>query len=157
MPTHKKFFMYAVWVILFFIFSQILIYVALNTTYSYKKIEVNSTLVSEASVKTNSVSGIAKIKINNNTQNAIENKYIKIDCYSKHDVLMGTKYIQTGKILTNEEKEFEVIFNYNKVEYVKIEVIDNLPQDVPQTSKISDKKLTLALAIGALALLFIYG
>ena len=156
MPTHKKFFVYAISVVLFFIFSQFVIYYALHTTYSYKKLEVKSQLVSEASVKASSVSGIANIKINNNTQNDIE-KYIKIECYSKHDVLMGTKYIETGKILTNEEKEFEVRFNYNKVEYVNIDVVDEIPQDVPEESKVSDKKLTFALAISALVLLFIYG
>ena len=157
MPTHKKFFMYAVSVVLFFIFSQVVIYVALHSTYSYKKIEVESELVSEASVKANSISGIAKIKILNNTQNEIENKYIKIDCYSKHDVLMGTKYIETDRILTNEEKEFEVRFNYNKVEYAKIDIVDEIPEEVPQESLISDEKMKIGLAVGALILLFIYG
>lgn len=126
MPTHKKFFMYAVSVILFFIFSQFVIFFALHSTYSYKKIEVNSTLVSEATVKTNSNSGVAKIKILNNTDSELENKYIKIDCYSKHDVLMGTEYIEIEKIPTNEEKEFEVKFNYNNVDHAVINVIENV-------------------------------
>ena len=36
MSRLKTFFMYAVWVLVFFIFSQVMIYVAINTTYKYK-------------------------------------------------------------------------------------------------------------------------
>ena len=122
MPTHKKFFIYAVSVVLFFIFSQLVIYVALNSTYKNINVEVKASLITEASVKTNSNSGIATIKMLNNTENDIEDQYIKIDCYSKHNVLMGTKYIETGKILTNEEKEFEIKFNYDKVEKVVVDI-----------------------------------
>lgn len=122
MPTHKKFFIYAVSVVLFFIFSQLVIYVALNSTYKNINVEVKASLITEASVKTNSNSGIATIKMLNNTENDIEDQYIKIDCYSKHNVLMGTKYIETGKILTNEEKEFKIKFNYDKVEKVVVNI-----------------------------------
>ena len=154
MTTMKKFFMYAVWVILFFIFSQVMIYVAINTTYKTKQVDVKTQSIINASVNASSINGTAKCIVKNNTENDIENKYIKIDCYPKNNVLMGTKYIKIDKILTNEEKEFEVRFNYNKVDRAEIEIIDELPNEATNEKKISDPEMTIAMAITALILLF---
>jgi len=156
MSRLKTLFMYGVWVLIFFIFSQIMIYVAINTTYKYKNIEIETSIITEAELQATSINGYAKCKIVNNTQNDIENKYIQLECYSKNDVIMGTKYIKIDKILTNEEKEFEVRFNYSKVDNAKIEIIDELPQDVTEEQTISDPKMNVAMVISALILLFTF-
>lgn len=150
MATLKKFLMYGSWVILFFIFSQIMIFIAINTTYKYKKVESYSTLITQAEVKATSVNGFAKCKVKSGAQN----KYIKIDCYSKNDVLMGTKYI---KIETNEEQEFEVRFNYSKVDNAKVDIVDQIPQDIEQEQTMSDHKMNAAMLISALILLITFG
>lgn len=150
MATLKKFLMYGSWVLLFFIFSQIMIFIAINTTYKYKKVESYSTLITQAEVKATSVNGFAKCKVKSGAQN----KYIKIDCYSKNDVLMGTKYI---KIETNEEQEFEVRFNYSKVDNVKVDIVDQIPQDIEQEQTMSDPKMNAAMLISALILLITFG
>ena len=154
MSRLKTLFMYVVWVVVFFIFSQIMIYIANNTTYKYRNIEVFTPIIVQAEVQTTSINGIAKCKIVNNTQENIENKYIKLECYSKNDVLMGTKYIEIDKILTNEEKEFEIRFNYSKVDNAKIQIIDELPEDATQEQTISDPKMNIAMVISSLILLF---
>ncbi len=154
MSRLKTLFMYGVWVLVFFIFSQIMIYVAINTTYKYKNIEVKTPIIREAQVQATSINGITKCKVFNNTQSDIENKYIKLECYSKNDVLMGTKYIKIDKIQTNEEKEFEVRFNYSRVDNAKIELIDEIPQDVTEEQMISDPEMNAAMVISALILLF---
>lgn len=150
MATLKKFLMYGSWVILFFIFSQIMIFIAINTTYKYKKVESYSTLITQAEVKATSVNGFAKFKVKSGAQN----KYIKIDCYSKNDVLMGTKYI---KIETNEEQEFEVRFNYSKVDNAKVNIVDQIPQDIEEDQTMSDPKMNAAMLISALILLITFG
>lgn len=156
MSRLKTFFMYAVWVLVFFIFSQVMIYVAINTTYKYKNIEIKTSTITEAEVQATSINGFAKGKIVNNTQSDIENKYIKLECYSKNDVLMGTKYIKIDKIPTNEEQEFEVRFNYSKVDNAKIEIIDEIPQNVTEEQTISDPEMNAAMVISALILLFTF-
>ena len=153
MSRLKTFFMYAVWVLAFFVFSRVMIFIAINTTYEYKNIEVKTSIITEAEVQATSIDGFAKYKIVNNTQNDIENKYIKLECYSENDVLMGTKYIKIDKILTNEEKEFEVRFNYSRVDYATIELIDEIPQDVTEEQTISDPEMNIAMVISALILL----
>ena len=157
MSRLKTFLMYAVWVLVFFIFSRVMIFIAINTTYEYKNIEVRTSIITEAEVQATSINGFAKCKILNNTQIDIENKYIKLVCYSKNDVLMGTKYIKIDKILTNEEKEFEVRFNYSRVDYATIEIIEEIPQDVQEEQIISDPEMNIAMVISALILLFTFG
>lgn len=150
MATLKKFLMYGSWVLLFFIFSQIMIFIAINTTYKYKKVESYSTLITQAEVKATSINGFAKCKVKSGAQN----KYIKIDCYSKNDVLMGTKYI---KIETNEEQQFEVRFNYSRVDNAKIDIVEEIPQDIEKEQTMSDPKMNAAMLISALILLITFG
>ena len=153
MSRLKTFFKYLVWIVLFFIFSQVMIYFALNTSHKNKTVEIKSSIIKEAEVKANSVSGTAKCKIYNDTQNNIQNKYIKIDCYSKNGVLMGTKYIKVENIPVNEEKEYEVRFNFNKVNNAIIQIVDEISEDVEETQLFSDPKMNLAMTITALIFL----
>lgn len=157
MERLKTFLMYGVWILIFFIFSQIMIYIAINTTYKYKNVEVKTSTITEAEVQATSINGFAKFKILNNTQEIIKDKYIKVDCYSKNDVLMGTKYIKIEEIQTNEEKEFEVKFNYSRVNKAKIEIVDKIPQNVAEEQRISDPEMSLAMIISALILLIHFG
>ena len=127
MARMKTFFIYFLLVVLFFIYSQIMIYIGVRTTYKDKDVEIETTIPMEAQVKATSVNGIAKVKIKNTTDKDIEGKYIKLECYSKHDTLMGTKYIQINQIGENEEKEFEIEFKYNEVEKAIITIVDEMP------------------------------
>lgn len=157
MARMKQFFIYFILIVAFFLFSQVMIYFYINTTYQYKKVEVKTDIPMEIEVQATSINGFAKGKIKNQTENEIENQYIKIECYSKHDVLMGTKYIKLDKIGINEEKEFEVRFNYNKVDKAVVDVIEEKivqEQNVPEEEKTSDKERGLATMITALILLY---
>ena len=80
-----------------------------------------------------------------------------IDCYSKNNTQMGTKYIKIDELLTNEEKEFEIRFNYSKVDNVVIDIVDELPQKVEEKQLFSDPKMNLAMAVAALILLVTFG
>lgn len=159
MARMKTFFIYFLLVVAFFIFSQIMIYFGLNTTYQYKNVEIKTTIPMEAVVKATSVDGIANIKIKNTDGANLENKYLEIACYSKHDVEMGTKYIEIGKINNAEEKEFEVRFNYNKVEKVFVDIVDEEKleeKNIPEEDRVSDEQMGLAAMISALILLIFF-
>ena len=157
MARMKTFFIYFLLIVGFFVFSQIMIYFALNGTYKYKNVDVKSSIPIEAEVKATSIDGVAKGKIYNNTENAIENKYVKVACYSKNDTLMGTKYIKIDKKEAKEEKEFEVRFNFNKVDRAEIALVEEqalTDNGVTEEQKISDSERGLAAVIGALILLY---
>lgn len=157
MARMKTFFIYFLLVVLLFIFSQVMIYIAINTTYKYKSVEILTTIPVVAQVEATSINGKAKVKVTNNQEIALENKYIEIDCYSKHDILMGTKYIKIDKINTKEEKEFEVQFNYNKVDKAVINIVEEKvleEKNVKEEDKLSDTERGLTAMISALILLY---
>lgn len=157
MARLKTFFIYFLLIVAFFIFSQVMIYIAINTTYEYKSYELKTNIPIEVEVQATSINGFAKGKVINNTENEIKNKYIKIECYSKYDTLMGTKYIEIEKIGTKEEKEFEVHFNFNKVDKAIIDIVDEKTveeQNIKEEEKISDPERGLAAMISALILLY---
>ena len=77
MDTHKKFFIYFLLVVAFFIFSQIMIYFALQTTYKYKSVNIKTTIPIEIEVQATLVNGFAKGKVKNNSEETLENKYIQ--------------------------------------------------------------------------------
>lgn len=156
MSRMKTFFIYFILVVAFFLFSKLLIDISINTTYSYKDVKINSNIEMQAEVQATSINGFAKGTIFNNTDTNLENKYLKIECYSKNNNLMGTKYIKIDNIKPKEKEEFEVRFNYNKVERAQISVVDeiNLENNVNNKDKLSDPEMGLATAISALILLY---
>lgn len=156
MARMKTFFIYFLLVVAFFIFSQVMIYIAINTTFQYKNIELKTTIPMEVEVQATSVNGFAKGKIINNTESEIQNKYIKVECYSKHDTLMGTKYIEIDKVGAKEEKEFEVHFNFDRVDRAVIDIVDEKEleeKNVTEEQKTSDPEKGLAAMIAAVILL----
>lgn len=156
MARVKTFFIYFLIVVAFFLFSQVAIYIAINTTYEYKSIELKTTIPMEVEVQATSVNGFAKGKISNQTEKEIQNQYVQIQCYSKHNVLMGTKYIEIDKIGAKEEKEFEVRFNFNKVDKAVIDIVDEKAleeQNASEEEKQSDPEMGLATLLSALILL----
>ena len=78
MARMKTFFIYFILIVAFFIFSQVMIYIAINTTFQYKNYELRTNIPMEVEVQATSINGFAKGKIINETENNIENKYIKI-------------------------------------------------------------------------------
>ena len=156
MARVKTFFIYFLLIVAFFIFSQVMIYIAINTTYQYKSIELKTTIPIKAEVQATLIDGYAKGKVINDTENEIQNKYIKIECYSKNNTLMGTKYIEIDKIGAKEEKEFEVHFNFNKVDKAIIDIVDEkqIEEQNIQEEKTSDPKRGLAAMIAALIILY---
>ena len=155
MPTHKKFIMYAVWVILFFIFSQIMIHVAINTTYKGKNIEVKTSFIDEAKAQATSINGFVEVKIKENAINEIGEKYIKVDCYSKNNTQMGTKYINIGNAPINDNGKIEIRFNFNKVDKVILDIVDDIPVTTTEEQKQSDPKMNFAMLVGALIVILV--
>ena len=96
MSRMKTFFKYAMWVILFFIFSEIMININLETVYRNIGRKDNLPQITIYQAQATKVNGRIKGTIKNQAENKIEYKYIKVDFYSERDVLLGTKYIDVS-------------------------------------------------------------
>ncbi len=125
MSTVKKFAKYVIWIILFWILSDILIYYGLNSTY--KDIEnkgdnISNVTVSEA--EATKVNGRIIGKITNSEESNLNGKYLKINLYAKSGNLLATEYVDVGNLRANEVKSFESYFKMQDVKSYDINIVD---------------------------------
>lgn len=127
MDRLKTFAKYAIWLILFWILSDILIYVGINSTYKdmAQRGEIPSG-IEVVQMEATSVNGRMKVKANDV---ALSGKYLKVDLYSSTGVSLGTQYIELGEIKENESKEFETYFKISEVKSYEITIVDEVGQN----------------------------
>ena len=119
MDRVKTLFKYALWLVLFIIFSNFLINVGLNSTYKSierkDNVEQVNIYQAEATLVNGRIRGLIK-----NTNGELSEKYVKIDFYSKRDVLLGSNYVQIGN---EEEQSLEVLFKQDDVKSYEISIV----------------------------------
>lgn len=128
MKKMKTFFIYALIIAAFWIFSDIVMYLTINGTYKSKeaKIYVSSPEITITENKATYVNGVVKGNIKNNTDEIIDDEYLKIDMYSARDVNLGTKYVKIDNLHPNAIREFEMGYKFTDVSYVTITTVDNV-------------------------------
>ena len=105
MDRMKTFLKYIIWFVLFFFFSNFIINVGLNS--SYKNIERRDSIeqVQIKQAQATLVNGRIKGTIKNSDKDYLTGKYLKIDLYSKRNVLVGKKYIDITTTQNNTTQE----------------------------------------------------
>lgn len=124
MDTMKKFLKYALFVLAFFIFSELMININLETTYQNIGRKDNISQVSIYQAQATKVNGRIKGNIYNNVENKITSTYLRVDLYSKRNIRLGTKYIDISNLREDETRNFEVYFKVQDVEYYEIKFTD---------------------------------
>jgi len=145
MSTVKKLFTYALWIILFWILSDILIYVGINSTY--KDIEERGETpagIEVVQVQATTVNGRIKVKANSPE---ISGKYLKVDLYSSTGVNLGTQYLELGEVKENEAKEIETYFKIMEVKSYEMTVVEEMGQS---TGNFMDTALSTVTILGIL-------
>ena len=154
MKRLKTFLIYALLIIAFWIFSDILIYVSINSTYAHTdtRVYTNSPEIIIGESKATYVNGFVKGSIKNNTDNIINDKYLKIDLYSARDVKLGTKYVKIQNLEPNKYQNFEMWYKFTDVEYANISVVENI-NNVTEEEFLSQKTATY-LVLGTVLVLY---
>lgn len=124
MDRMKTFFKYALWLILFFIFSELIININLETNYDDlgRKDKLEQVTVYQADAT--KINGRIKGTIDN-ANNTIKNTYLRIDLYSERDNFLGSKYIDVSNMREDETRNFEVYFKIQDVEYYEMKFTDD--------------------------------
>ena len=136
MDRMKTFFKYAMWIILFFIFSNLLIDINLESTYKNIGRKDNLPQISIYQAQATKVNGRIKGTIFNNAENKLTKQYIKIDLYSERDNFLGSKYIDVSNMRDNETREFEIYFKIKDVDYYEIKLVDEKEEgELPEMLK----------------------
>lgn len=121
MDKLKKYFIYILLLVVFFILSNFLINVGLNSTY--KKITRKEDNLSQVVIyqeEATFVNGRIKGIVSNTS--AINDKYIKFDFYSERNVKLGSKYIEVDK--TKGNMPIEIYFKLRDVSYYTIATVN---------------------------------
>ena len=128
MDRVKTLFMYASWVILFFILSNFLINVGLNATYKPIERRDNVSQVNIYQAEATLVDGRIRGLITNSETEDLSGKYLEVDFYSERDVYLGRKIIDINQLQANETQNFEILFKLEDVEYYSVSIVDERPE-----------------------------
>lgn len=147
----KTFAKYALWIILFWIFSDILINIAINTTYkNINRIGEIPNGIQVIEMEATAVNGRIKLIVNN-TQ--LSGKYVKINLYSDLENLLGTQYLSIGDISEGQQKEISTYFKIPEVKKYEIIIEDT---EGKSTEGFMDTAMsTITMIISAIQLLFV--
>jgi hypothetical protein len=140
MQRMKTFAIYALCVILFFIFSNVMINVALKAQYNpidTYKTEPENIGIDIKEARATYVNGYVGGQLINRGD-AISKTYIKIDLYTERDVYLGTKYIEIDNLEQNETRDFRIGFKYTNADYAKVSLVNEVSKDEPEQSFISE-------------------
>ncbi|MBQ2938330.1 MAG: hypothetical protein IJE05_05605 [Clostridia bacterium] len=124
MDRMKTLLKYVLWLVLFFIFSNILINISIETTYQNIGRKDNLEQVNVYEAQATKVNGRIKGTIYNKSENKITNTYLRIDLYSERDILLGSQYVDISSLRDNETRNFEVYFKVQDVEYYQMNFTD---------------------------------
>lgn len=124
MDRMKTFLKYALWVVLFFIFSEFLINIGLNSSYKKMERRDNVSQVQIMEAKSTLVNGKLKGIITNSEEDYLTGKYLRIDYYSKRDILVGTKYIAIETNENNKTQRFNTYFELQEVTSYEVSIVD---------------------------------
>lgn len=147
----KTFLKYILWIVGFFILSNFLISVGLNSMYREIERRDDNTQIGIHQAEATKVNGRIRGLIKNTQANDISNKYIKLEFYTDRDVFLGNQFIELGTIDREEMKSFELYFKKRDVAYYKASIVDEKdPQGtiewLPKDLKKSEVILATALA-----------
>ena len=127
---------YVLWVILFYIFSNLMIYLNIETTYQNIGRKDNLSQVTVYQAQATKINGRIKGNIYNNTENKITNNYLRIDLYSERGNFLGSKYIDVSNMRDNETREIEIYFKVQDVEYYEMKFVDEKEEgELPEMLK----------------------
>ena len=128
MSRLKTLLMYALWVVLFIIFSEFLINVSLNSSYKPIERKDNISQVNVYQAEATLVNGRIRGLITNSETDNISNKYLEFDFYSERDMYLGKKIININELQPNETQNFEILFKLQDVDYYTVSVLDEKPE-----------------------------
>lgn len=129
MDRMKTFLIYVLIVVGFFIFSDFIINVGLNSTYKNMESKNSLEQVNIKQAEATSVNGRILGSINNSGTEDINGKFLKIDIFSERDVFLGSKYYDIQNIEKDQSKDFELYFKTNHAKYYGISIVNEKKQD----------------------------
>ena len=158
MARMKTFFLYALIVIAFMIFSDFFIFAAIKTTYvdfDRQIVATQNVKVTIQEAKKTYMNGYIKGTIENVTNQTINDKYLKYEFFSNQDNSLGAKYIRLNDLEAGEKRDFEVTYNIQDTSYYRVTEIDaDEAGDIPEEELSMDVKISFYHVLAGLIILY---
>ncbi len=158
MARMKTFFLYALIVIAFMIFSDFFIFAAIKTTYvdfDRQIVATQNVKVTIQDAKKTYMNGYIKGTIENVTNQTINDKYLKYEFFSNQDNSLGAKYIRLNDLEAGEKRDFEVTYNIQDTSYYRVTEIDaDEAGDIPEEEFSMDVKISFYHVLAGLIILY---
>lgn len=135
----KTFLKYIIWIVSLAVFSALLIYIGLNSTY--KNIEAIQKPISQINVEiaqATTVNGKIYGKVTNTEENYINDKYIRVEIFNKRMESMGTKYLKIEDLDVGRTKLFAVNFTAQNIKYYTIDIVEDSVKTAEEAKKAED-------------------
>ncbi len=170
METIKKFWIYFLIFIISFGIISFLTYFIMEEDYeditNYETL-TKSPVILVSECKATSTGGYIKGSVTNDTGEYLQIEYLKIDFYNENDIYLGSEYKELKYFNINETINYEINFNYNNVNKVKLQIVDEIVEssndndteekvviaDIEINPIIDDDTMKIAVPIGGLLLL----
>ena len=150
MDRIKTFAIYVLILIVFYILSNILISVGLNSSYVNisSKGEIPKQVNIEKAQATR-INGRIYGTITNSETEDIGGKYLEVEFYSERDVFLGRTYIEINDLKENETQDIELRFKLQDVNYYTVSIADEkVENDTEKVEIIHDDVTRAAVMVG---------
>ena len=125
MGTLKTYLKYILWIIAFYFFTNFLIFVGFNV--NYKSIDAKGDLPEQITIdKAEATKKQGRIygHIQNNEQNNLNGKYIKITIFNSADENIATQYLKIQNLGATENKMFRATYTAKDSKYYEIDITE---------------------------------
>ena len=123
---------YVIWLVLFYIFSNLMIYLNIESTYQNIGRKDNLPQVTVYQAQATKVNG----RIKGSIYNSEAHKITRIDLYSERDVFLGSEYIDVSTMRDSETRNFEEYFKVQDVDYYEMKFVDEKEEgELPEMLK----------------------
>lgn len=153
MDRMKTFLKYTIWLVLFFLFSNFIIDIGLNSSYKDISRRDSNFQVEITQAQATLVNGRMKGTIRNSSEDYLTGKYVRIDFYSKKNVFLGKKYIEIETTQNNTTQDFNIYFELQDVTSYSISIVNDkeegeielLPEDLTRPEVVLLTAITLLI------------
>lgn len=135
MERMQTFLKYALWIILFYLFSNFAISTMLKTTYrnvGSDNIHIeqsdNGFEMTVDRADSNRRQAYFTGTVKNTSDKVIDKQYVKVDSYYKGQ-LMQEKYMAFEDLQPGEERKFKLRYNVGQIDEFKVSYVDEIPEN----------------------------
>lgn len=135
----KTFRKYIIWIVAFYLFTMLITYVGLNSTY--KDISTSNELSDQVKVdiaQATKVNGRIYGEVTSSEENNLNGKYIKVKIYDKKGELRGEKFLKIENTEINVPKKFMVYFTTENIESYSVDIVDDSEETQTEIKSVAE-------------------